>query len=355
MNFCNRLQHNAGPGRRIRLSAGWSLCLVALLAQAPSALAQSTRRLDAQSDAQDALNDALLATPSPYKTAPLDNLYATAPGLEQQIPRPQARLNALLPLGWNSNADEVRYNGIRTLEWRPNLSGSISTPLGESWVRATVSAFAETDRFARSYPLNLDKTGGSFRLQVVNPADDQFFSPFFSFAPRWDFSPTFDTRLSVRQDYNVGFNKRINFDSDMRPIAAAGDTSAATFLSIGLTAFVQRRERSPQTPSNAVFVIPSASLSFTRNLSATLSIEYISRWFDRNRDGFRARESEIQPIATVAYVIPSEWLGGERVAEILGRPTFSVQGSYLKAWSNVPGGGFAQWKGVSALRFGWTF
>ncbi|MFO1115957.1 MAG: hypothetical protein U1E28_09765 [Beijerinckiaceae bacterium] len=356
MKAGDRRERNAGSyDGRPRLPAAAFACLALLAVEATPAHAQSARRTDVQSDSQDALTDAMYATPNPYKTAPLDNLYATAPGLEQQIARPQVRLNALVPYGWNSNADEVRYNGLRTMEWRPNGSVSVATPLGETWVRATVSAFAETDRFARSWELNRDKAGGSFRLQVVNPGDDQFFSPFFSFAPRWDFQPTFDTRLSIRQDYNVGLNKRINFDGDLRPIGPAGDTSAATFLSFGLTAFVQRRERWPQTSSNALFVIPSASLSFTRNLSATLSLEYIARWFDRNKDGFRARESEIQPIATISFVIPSEWLGGERIAEILGHPTLNLQGSYLKAWSNVPDGGFAQWKGVSALRFGWTF
>jgi hypothetical protein len=330
-------------------------CLIGLPAQTSIAAAQATRRIDAQSDSQDALIDAIYATPNPYKTAPLDNLYATAPALEQQIPAPQIRFNALLPLGWNSNAEEVRYGGTRTMEWRPNGSVSVAAPLGDTFLRASVSAFAETDRFARAYPLNLDKTGGSIRLQIVNPTNDQSLSPFLAISPRWDFAPTFERRLSQRQDFNFGFNKRFNFDGQLHPISPAADTSAITFMSFGLTAFVQRRERTPQLSSSAVFVIPSASVAITRNFNASLTLEYINRWFDRGDDGVYVREREIQPIATVEYIIPAEWFGGEQIAAIFGHPALAAQGSYLKVWSNVPGGGFAQWKGVGALKLGWRF
>ena len=82
------------------------------IATTPSvAQAQKAARSDAIGDSQDALNDALLAMPN-SAAAPLSNIYATAPGLEQQIPAPDARFNILAPFGYNSNAEEIRYAGL---------------------------------------------------------------------------------------------------------------------------------------------------------------------------------------------------------------------------------------------------
>ena len=109
-----------------RGAGAWAaLVFSALVVSATSAAAQTSAaalagsRLDASGDAQDARDDSLLATPNPVTPAPLSNLYATAPDLEAQAPSAQLRANALLPFGWNSNADELsraappRDNGSR--------------------------------------------------------------------------------------------------------------------------------------------------------------------------------------------------------------------------------------------------
>jgi hypothetical protein len=352
MNTRRRAPSAGGGGTSAALAASVLVFLASL--GAASAQVAGRGRLDAQSDAQDAMNDALFATPNAATAAPLSNLYATAPGLEAQAPSPQFRANALLPLGWNANADELSQGGTSSGQWWPVGNLSWASPLGDLPVRATVTGFAETDRYFQASNVDVDKTGASGRLQLVDPGDDQAFSPFLVIAPRWDFTPTFDNQISARQDVNVGFNKRINFDANFQQVAAAADTSSQTVWSLGLTAFLQRRLREPQVSSNAAFVIPSLSYASGQGWSASLAVEFLSRWFDQNGFGLSS-DYEIQPIATLEYVVPAAALGGERNAALLGHPALDLQGSYVKAWSNGPGGGFEQWQTVAALKMGWRF
>ena len=69
-------------------------------------------------------------------------------------------------------------------------------------------------------------------------------------------------------------------------------------------------------------------------------------------EGNRAGTSEALPIATLEYVVPTSFLGGDKMANILGRPALDFQGSYLKVWSSVPGVSFGQWK--PRLRSSWA-
>ncbi len=318
-------------------------------------LAQSVDRLDSQSDAQDARNDALLATPNLSTPAPLSNLYSTAPGLEQQAPTRQWRFNLLAPLGYTSNAEDISHGGTQTLETSPFGNLSWAAPVADLPLRVTANANAETDRYFRASDVDFDKIGLSGRLQYVDPSNDQALSPYIAIAPRWDYLPTFSDQISARQDFNLGFNKRFNFDGSFAPVAIAGDTSASTVWSFGLTAFVQRRLREPQLSSSAVFVIPSVSCVFSRDWNASLAVETFGRWFDANGVGFSRRYSEAQTIGTAEYVIPTSLFGGEVIARMLGRPALDFQGSYLMAWSNAPGAGFNQWTASATLKMGWRF
>jgi hypothetical protein len=346
----------SSPAGREEIAAALAVSILVFLVSLNGASAQvaGAGRLDAQSDAQDAVNDALFATPNATTPAPLSNLYATAPDLEAQAPAPQFRANALLPLGWNSNADELSQGGTSSGQWRPVGNLSWASPMGDLPVRVTVTGFAETDRYFQASNVDLDKTGGSARLQFVDPGNDQAFSPYLVVAPRWDFTPTFDNQISARQDLNAGFNKRFNFDANFQQVAAAANTSSETVWSLGLTAFVQRRLREPQVSSDALFVIPSLSYASGQSWNASLAVEFLSRWFDQTSSG-RINDREIQPIATLEYVIPADALGGERNAALLGHPAFDLQGSYLKVWSSATGGGFEQWQTIAALKMGWRF
>jgi hypothetical protein len=350
---CNKmrsLQHYMESWQRASLIL---FCMIISLTSATAVHAQNGARVDVQSDSEDALRDAMLATPNTSTPTPLSNLYATAPDLERQIAVPQVRGNVLLPFAWNSNAEEISHGGTSSGEANPFAAVSWAAPIGTLPLRATLSGFAESDRYFRSPELNFDKTGLSARLQYVDPSNDQAFSPFFTFAPRWDFSPTFDSQLSARQDFNFGFNKRFNFDGNLRQITFAPDTSASTVWSLGLTAFVQRRLREPQVSSDAVFLIPSASYVISSNWNMNFAVEFIGRWFDQNNLGIATRDYDIHPIVTLEYVIPAQFLGGEKNARLLGRPALDLQASYLRVWSNAAGGNLEQWKAVAALKLGW--
>ena len=323
--------------------------------QPAQVFAQVADRLDAQSDANDARNDALLATPNSATPQPPSNLYSTAPGLEQQTPAPQWRFNLLAPLGYNSNAKEINHGGTQTLETSPFGNLSWAAPVADLPLRVTINANAESDRYFRTSDVDRDKFGLSGRLQYVDPTNDQAFSPYVAIAARWDYLPTFSDQISARQDFNLGFNKRFNFDGSLAPVPLAADTSASTVWSFGLTAFVQRRLREPQLSSSAMFVIPSVSYVISKDWNASVAVEFLGRWFDANSLGFSARGWEVVPIGTVEYVIPTSLFGSETTANMLGRPALDFQGSYTKFWSNSPGGGFDQWTASVTLKMGWRF
>jgi hypothetical protein len=213
----------------------------------------------------------------------------------------------------------------------------------------------DVDRYFSASNVDLDKLGGSLRLQYVDPNNDQAFSPYIAFAPRWDFEPTFSDQISERQDLNVGFNKRFDFDGSFHPVSAAGDASAATVWSLGLTVFAQQRWRQPQLSSEAVFIIPSVTYVISKDWSASLAVELLGRWYERDSAGMANRDLEALPIGTLEYAIPASFFGGEDMARLLGRPALDFQGSYLKASSSVPGASLNQWEASATVKVGWRF
>jgi hypothetical protein len=339
---------------RLRLQFALASALAAIAGSPAPVLAQTADRLDAQGDAQDARIDAMLAMPSLAATEPLTNLYSTAPGLEQQIPGAQARASLILPLGYNSNAEETSQGGTRTGEFSPIGNVSLAAPIAAPF-RFSATGFGDIERYFQASSADLDKVGGSARLQYVDPGNDQGFSSYIAFAPRWQYAPTFSDLLSARQDFNIGFNQRFNFDGSFQRVAISGDSSAATVWSFGLTVFAQRRLREPQLSSDALFVIPSVSDQISHDLSASLAVELLGRWFARDSAGAARRDLQALPIGTVEYAIPASFLGGERMRTILGRPALDFQLSHQKVWSTSSGASFNQWEGVVALRTGWRF
>ncbi len=178
--------------------------VVAFLSSHPAPLyAQTADRLDAQSDAQDARNDALLATPNLATPEPLSNLYSTAPGLEQQAPGPQWRFNVLAPFGYNSNPEDLNHGGTQTLETSPFGNLSWAAPVANLPLRVTANVNSESDRYFRASDADLDKFGVAGRVQYVDPTNDQAFSPYVAIAPRWDYLPTFSDQISARRSRRI--------------------------------------------------------------------------------------------------------------------------------------------------------
>jgi hypothetical protein len=234
---------------------------------------------------------------------------------------------------------------------------SWAAPLTGLPLRLSVTGFSDTTRFASARlgdPDN-DRLGGNVRLQYVDANNDQSFSPYIAFAPRWQFEPTLSRLSESRQDINVGFNKTYNFDGAFRRVPFSGDSSAATVWSFGLTAFAQARFREPTLDSQAIFLIPSMSYVISENWNFSLDVEFLSRWYEPTSSGFNGHDWEALPIGTLEYVIPASFLGGERVATILGRPAIDFQVSYLKVWSNFEDVSYDQWTAGAAIKGGWRF
>ena len=66
-----------------------------------------------------------------------------------------------------------------------------------------------------------------------------------------------------------------------------------------------RRFREPPPSSSALFFIPSVSYVISEHWNTSLAVEVIGRWFDSNDAGFSRRDWEVEPIATLEYVIPA--------------------------------------------------
>ena len=86
---------------------------------------------------------------------------------------------------------------------------------------------------------------------------------------------------------------------------------------------MQIREREPRLSSDAVFLIPSVSYVISQEWNASLAVEFLGRWYERNRFGAANHDYEAMPIATLEYVVPAAVFGGEadRKASSAGPPS----------------------------------
>ncbi|HMK00361.1 MAG TPA: hypothetical protein VK552_13675 [Reyranella sp.] len=318
---------------------------------------------DAHSDGDSARIDAMFGTPDRYGTTPQDNIFATTPGLEQQARRSQFTINGLLPMFYNSNANLAPVNGpagINSAEFSPILGASWSTPVFDLPLRFTANARAEVDRFTQApaqaavSAAEFDKIALSGRLQYIDPTNDQNFSPYFVYAPRFDFDPFFRERFATRQDLNLGVNKVYNFDGSFQRVAFSANTLADTVWSLGVTAFAQRRFRDPQPSSWAFFLIPSATYVINEQWNVSFGAELAFRTFDPYL-GFTENEWFLEPIVTLEFVLPSAWFGSERKATLFGRPAIDLQMAYEQNWSNIAAFTYGAMHVGAALKLGWRF
>ena len=105
---------------------------------------------------QDHLFDAILATPNARTPVPQDNVYATAPGLEQPVRTPQFTLNVLAPALFNSNAQFLSSGGSKTLEGSPLVRLGWASQLFDTPIRLSAGASLETDQDAVTDQLHQD-------------------------------------------------------------------------------------------------------------------------------------------------------------------------------------------------------
>jgi hypothetical protein len=333
---------------RSNIARPLAIAAVALLCAVGSARAQSANS-DAGSDAQDALTDALLAVPNRYTPVPDSNLYSTAPGVEQAAPRGRFTLNVLAPLYFNSNAPALGSGGSSSLEGTPVVLGAYSMPAFDQHLRLSAAASLEADRYA-SANADFDKLRINVRAQYTDPNDDQAFLPFLAYVPRLDFTPTFAREFATRQDVNLGINKTFNYAANFTRVPIGGNSAAAAAWSFGVSALVQHRFREPPPASNAVGLYPSASYSVAPQWGFLATVGMTQRWFDQV-NGVSQRSFLLEPAATLEYVMPDEWFGGN--AALFGRPALDLQVAFERNWSNLSPFTASVWFVGFAFKFGW--
>jgi hypothetical protein len=330
------------------------LPILAMITAVLAALPAVAQMRDQHEDANSARYDAMFGTPGSYMDGVPSNLFATTPGLEQQARRSQFTINGLVPLFFNSNAEALTTGGTNSAEFSPILGVSWSTPVFELPIRFTANARAEVDRFTQAPSVDFDKIALSGRLQYVDLNNDQAYSPYISYAPRFDFSPFYRERFATRQDLNFGVNKTFNFDANFRRIAFSGNTFSETVWSFGMTAAIQKRFRDPAPGSWAAYVVPSATYMISPNWNLSAGILAERRAFD-SYYGFSQEDWLLEPIVTLEFVLPEAWFGSATTATWLGRPAIDFQVAYEKNWSNLPSANFGIWHLGGALKLGWRF
>ena len=303
-------------------------------------------------DAADNRNDALLAMPG-ATPVPQTNLYATAPGAEQTASVRPFTFTMLLPFEYNTNANFAPSNGAAAWEANPDFRLGYATQIAESNIR--LSLLLRTDsEFYGPLPRNQDVNylRGNIVLQYVNPDDDQAFSPYVSFAPRWTTQSFYRQEIGNRQDLNVGVQKRYNFDASLTRVPTAGRTGADTVWSFGVNVLAQQRFNQPLPSSQAVFAALSATYSFAPQWSAGLAVDLNRRWFN----SFQAQQRQlfvVEPILTVEYSLSPDWAGS--ASRLFGSPAIDFQVSGEQNYSNRPQSRFGAFYVGLAFKTGFSF
>jgi hypothetical protein len=349
-------------GRRLRGGyAGrcWSLCLAIAMLGLPFALdsaraqnAGATNE-DAGTDGQEFLFDLLYGMPSRDPEVPEPSYVATAPGAEQQAPRPAFYVWTLAPLNYTSNADWQRSGGTETLEGSPEVRLGLVTPVFDLPLRFSTSVAVEWDRFVESNPGEFDKVRPRAQLQYVDAENDQAFSPFLGFSPRWDYTPTFDDNFATRYDLNLGVSKAFNFGEGLALLPPSSNSSRDAGLRLGFTLIGQRRFRHPAPESWAFMFIPSVAYRISDDWSTALGIEMTRRWFE-SVNAVDQRNFTLEPVLALQYQIPESWLGADTTSW-LGRPRIDLFAGVEQNWSNVFRGQFTRAYAGMAFRTAWNF
>jgi hypothetical protein len=296
------------------------------------------------------LVDAILATPNQKTPVPQDNIFATAPGLEQAARTPQFTFNALAPLLFNSNPEFRSSGGPQSLQGSPVARLSWASQLFGTPLRISGAASLEWERYPSANDASVDYFRSSARLQYIDLGDDQGFSPFFSYVPRMDIEPTFGKNFATRQDLNLGFDKTFNFDGTFNRVPASSNSSPDTVWSFGYSITAQRRVRDVAPQSNALIFAPSASWVISPEWNASLSMALTRRWFNG-----ASRDFTVDPIGVLEYIIPANWVGGPRGAAMFGNPSVDFLVFHERNWSTDGSFEYGQWLAGIVLKAGWRF
>jgi len=342
------------PRHRLFYAGASASVLLLTAGQAGVAIAQTANSNAGLQGGQDNLFDAVLATPQQKTPFLPDNVFATAPGLEQPARVPQFTVNAMAPALFNSNAQFLSSGGSKAFEGSPLVRLGWASQLFDSPIRVSGAASFETERFVNGPGAAIDYIRPSARAQYTNPQDDQAFSPYLSYVPRLDFDPTFANNFATRQDVNFGIDKVFNFDGAFNRLPPASSTSSATVWSFGFNIGAQQRFRDPSPQSHAFFFNPSVAYVISDQWNASFSMAITRRWFEEF-EGLSQRDLTWEPTSVVEYVIPADFLGGSDAARWRGAPAIDFVAGLERNWSNISAREYTQWRVGLVFKTGWNF
>jgi len=233
----------------------------------------------------------------------------------------------------------------------PSTNAGISDSGSGSPVRVSGDVGFETDRYLNAASADINDVRPSLRAQYVNLNDDQDYSPFVSYTSEVDFDSASPYR---EQNLNLGVDKVFNFDNGFNRLPLSSDSSTRAAWSFGFSAVAQRRFADPAPGSYALAVTPSAAYVVSDQWNISISAPITTRWYDVVGH-LRRRSLALEPTGIVEYIIPTGWLGGDKIANRLGNPAIDFVVGETRQWSNASGGAYVQMTAGVVFKTGWRF
>jgi hypothetical protein len=262
-----------------------------------------------------------------------------------------------VPLYYNSNAEEVQAGASTALEADPEIELGWARSLTSLPLRLSVRLRADTDRYANLSQADEDEASGSFKASYFDVNDDQVWAPFVSYKGASIYDPTFSPWTETENDFALGFDKLFNLDGTFHRLPAAARSRGAAVWSLGLSAYVQRRLRTPDPDSVALYVVPSVTYIPSNGWNISLFLNTRERWFETSPSMTTSRRDfEVNAILTIACD-PSEALfgGGGEQQKRLGSPQIALQVGFERRSSNLADKSWNQCTVGPVLTANWRF
>ena len=276
-------------------------------------------------------------------------------------PEPEVTVNFLMPVFFNSNAQQSSSGGTRSAETTHELKALWQKQLPNN-LKLSALFDASSDRFASATAANGDAIYADFRAQYSTGKDDQEFQPFISYSPRGIFEPTFRQNSETSHDLTVGFDKAFAYDNsgkrycppgEPKGIACAHITKNAEWV-FGFTGTLSRRFTDADASSTLVKASPSVTHIINEQWNVGLQVDFSIRWYDAVA-GFSQRDIQINPILTLEFIPPATWFKGEPNQLLFGQPVIDFQLSFARLNSNKDDASYRQWALGPSIKTTWNF
>src|SRR5580658_1588739 len=268
---------------------------------------------------------------------------------EQAVPPAPQEFNfrVNVPLSYNSNAEEAPSGGPAALEADPEIELGWTRSLTSVPLKIAARLTADTDRYATVPQAGEDEASWSVKASYYDADNDQAWAPFVSYKGATIFDPTFSPWTETRNDLALGVDKVFNFDAEFNLLSPSQRSRAVAVWIFGVSAFVQRRLRTPGPDSTALYLAPSATYVLNQDWIVSLFMNTRERWFDTVESPTTTtsrRDFEMEPVFTIAYD-----------PKLPGAPQIALQASFERRSSNLPDKSWNQWTVGPVLTASWRF